>query len=138
MSVEEEVRQATDERFAAMAAGDLKALEECLSDDLTYIAAAGAVIGKAEILDNIRSGVFRLDSFETHDFQVKHYGDAAVAVYKSVLTSLFRGQPRRGRYGTTSVYAKERGRWKLVAQQMTLMAPTPTPTTPQPAPVATH
>jgi ketosteroid isomerase-like protein len=133
MSVEEELRKATDERFAAMAAGDVKALGECLSDDLTYIAAAGAVIGKAEIIDNVRSGVFKLDSFETNDFKAKRYGDAAVAVYRSILTSSYKGQNRRGHYGTTSVYAKERGRWKLVAQQMTLMAPTPSP-----APVATH
>jgi ketosteroid isomerase-like protein len=135
MSVEEELRKATDERFAAMAAGDVKALDECLSDDLSYIAAAGAVIGKAEILDNVRSGTFKLESFQTDDFRVKRYGDAAVAVYKTVLTSSFRGQSRRGNYGTTSVYAKERGRWRLVAQQMTLMAPTPQPA---PAPVATH
>jgi ketosteroid isomerase-like protein len=127
MSVEEELRKATDERFAAMAAGDLKTLEECLSDDLTYIPAAGVVIGKAEIVGNVKSGVFKLESFHVDDFKVRCYGDTAVAVYKSVLVSSFRGHNRRGEYGTTSVYTKEGGHWKLVAQQMTSMAPTHAP-----------
>jgi ketosteroid isomerase-like protein len=138
MSLDEEISSATEERSAAMASGDVKMLEGCLSDDLTFIAAAGALIGKAELIDNVRTGAYKLDSYERSDFKVKRYGDVAVAVYKVRMTSTFRGQVRSGNYLTTSVYAKESGRWKLAAQQSTQMAQSPVPApvpTPRPAPV---
>ena len=60
-----------DERFAAMSANDVSALEDLLEHDLHYVHANGAVEDKSEFLRKITSGERRYRCFTLRNREVR-------------------------------------------------------------------
>jgi uncharacterized protein (TIGR02246 family) len=121
MSLEQEIHSLDDEKLAAMSIGDAQKLEQLLADDLTYVTALGMSLSKAQILAAVASGEFRISSSSSEEYKVRVYSDTAIATCRTTMTSSYRNQSRSGQYWATSVYARVGERWKLVAQQTTLV-----------------
>jgi ketosteroid isomerase-like protein len=112
---EAEVRKLEDERFKAMAAGDVAALERLLGDGLVYTHSSASVDTKASLIDGIRTKKFTYQGFERPVEEIHVYGDSAVV-----------GGHARIDLGTrqlnvryTAVWAKQGGEWRFVAWQST-------------------
>ena len=75
----EQVQQAEQQRFAALTAQDLAALDPLLADELLYCHSNGQVENKQQFLETIRSGRIRYESIDVHEFQARLYGPSPSA-----------------------------------------------------------
>jgi len=127
MSAEQELRDVNEERLAAVKAGDLEKLDEVLSVDLISVSPAGTVLGKAEMMSDLKSGNFKIQSFAADDYKISLHGDTGIVAFRNTMAHSYRGTERSGQYRVTSAYLKRQGRWILVAQHVTHLAQQPYP-----------
>ena len=120
---EQEVRKVHSERLRALAKSDVATLDQIVGNDLVYISPVGKVQTKAEIVTDLKSGVLKVSSIEQGDENVRVYGNTAVVTYLTTSKFVDNGKDYNNRIRSTSVYVKRHGRWQLVSQQMTRVAP---------------
>ena len=116
---ENEIRQRESRRFEAMVRGDMAALEEILSDDLTYTHASGAHESKTQFLTHLKSSQVKYQSFSPEDMLVRVYGTTGVVTGGAYVEVLVRGERNSFRLRFTDVYVKKDDRWQMVAWQAT-------------------
>jgi ketosteroid isomerase-like protein len=123
-SVEEEIKKMEKDRAAAVVKGDVAVMEGLTSDDYIFINANGQLSGKAETMNNIKTGVIKLTANEVSDLKVRVYGDTAVVTGKSTAKGTIGGRELKGPVLFTRVYVKKNGKWQSVAfQQTPVLAP---------------
>ena len=100
---------------------DAAALERIEADDFTLTEADGQVTTKPEDVASIRNAKPPQpdDSFDAEDVQVRLYGDTAILMGRVILKYRNKGQMVVERYRYTDTYLKRRGRWRVVASQLT-------------------
>lgn len=123
-SVEDQIKTMEKDRAAAVVKGDVSMMEDLTSDDYTLINANGQMSGKAETMNNIRTGVIKLTANEVSDMKVRVYGETAVVTGKSTAKGTIGGRELKGPVMFTRVYVKRNGKWQSVAfQQTPVVAP---------------
>jgi ketosteroid isomerase-like protein len=122
-SVEQQIMKMERDRAAAVVKGDVSVMEGLTSDDYTLINANGQLSGKAETMNNIRTGVIKLTANEVSDMKVRVYGDTAVVTGKSTAKGTIGGRELKGPVMFTRVYVKKDGKWQSVAFQQTPVVP---------------
>lgn len=100
---------------------DAAALERIEADDFSLTESDGKVTTKAEDVASIRNAKPPQpdDSFDATDVKVRLYGDTAVLIGRVVLKYRNKGQLVEEQYRYTDTYLKRRGRWQVVASQLT-------------------
>lgn len=100
---------------------DAAALERIEADNFTLTEADGKVTTKAEDVASIRNAKPPQpdDSFDVEDAKVRLYGDTAVLIGRVILKYRNKGQMVVERYRYTDTYLRRRGRWQVVASQLT-------------------
>ena len=118
---EQEIRRLESLRFEAMVRGDLVALAQILSEDLTYTHTTGVVDSKAQLIASLESGQRHYESITPQDVQVRVYGPVGVVTGVSLMRTKGRGRNEASsfRIRFLDVYAKKLDRWQLVAWQST-------------------
>lgn len=116
---EQEIRQRETHRFDAVVRGDIAALDDILSDDLTYTHTTGVYETKAEFLAKLKSGQLKYEAFTPEDIQVRVYGATGVITGVTRVNVQVKGEPLRFRLRFTDVYVKQGDRWRMVAWQAT-------------------
>lgn len=116
---------ALDREWAdAMVRGDRAALERIFSDDLIVTSGNGTVRGKeGELGDTAGATDIKTYFFNTEDLRVRVYGGAAVLTGRAKWRINYQGRDIDNERRYTCVYAKERGRWRMVAMQLTRIQP---------------
>lgn len=111
----DDIKKLENERFNAMAKGDVAALERLLGDNLVYTHSSASVDTKASLIDGIRTKKFTYQGFERPVEDIHVYGDSAVI-----------GGHARIDLGTrqlnvryTAVWVKRGNAWEFVAWQST-------------------
>jgi RNA polymerase sigma factor (sigma-70 family) len=96
---------------------DAPTMDRILAYEMTGTDPAGLVWNKAEYLEGVKSGVFKIESFELGEVKVRVFGDAAVATGVSIVNRHSQsGLSRRGaRF--TDMYVRRNGAWQCVAWQ---------------------
>ena len=120
--IKKEVLAVNESVGLAIRTGDTDALGNILSDTFDYTNQTGELLGKAQMLANIRSG--RLTTVAQHysDYRLKIYGDTVVLTGISETSLVYKGKPSDGPRRFTRIYIKQNGQWRLVAQHVTLVA----------------
>ena len=95
--------------------GDAKPLEQLWADDIEIAVPKMAVMTKAEALNFFRSGRMKFDHYETSAIEVRVYGDAAVVTGRLTRTRSTLGVTTMDDWRFTKVYARQSGRWRVVA-----------------------
>ena len=108
-----------DEGFAKR---DVTTLDDIWADDYTFTNPHGALLTKKQRLENIRSGHTQIESVASEDEDVRVYGDTAVITARITLKGKYSGKESSGQYRSISVWVNQQGRWRLVANQLTLIA----------------
>lgn len=121
MSSEKEILALEDKRFGAMTAGDLKALEAMVHEELAYTHSSGVVDGKASWLESMRSGRVRYKSVSCSERKVRIFGDVALMTGRASIEADIGGQPKSLRLLFLNAWAKTPQGWKFVAWQSTPM-----------------
>ena len=117
--VEQEVRQREIRRFEAMVRGDVAALEDILSEDLTYTHATGVFETKAEFIAKLKSGQTKYESFTPEDMLVRIYGTTAVVTGMARVKVQAKGEHLNFQLRFTDIYVKKDTHWQMVAWQAT-------------------
>ena len=117
-----DVNTLEDRRYAAMVDGDLKALDDLLSDEVIYAHSNASVDSKASYLELLRTGALVYH-------QLQHTTDAVVSRLGVVIVSgtmagsiHMNGVAKTLNSRVAAVWVAEDGGWRLVAFQ-----PTPIP-----------
>ena len=116
---EQAVRQLLNEISAALGRADTAALDRIYADDYTLLYESGVLTTKAPRLAAIKSGELKYESVSFDDVNVRMYGNTAVATYRVTSKGQSKGQDIGGQFRATSTYVKMKGRWQLVAAQVT-------------------
>lgn len=117
---EQGVLAANREWADAMVRGDAAALERLFHDELVVTSGNGTVRGKAgELKDAGPSADIKTYFFNTEDVRVRVYDSAAVVTGHAKWRINYKGRDVDNERRYTSVYVKEKGRWRMVALQVT-------------------
>lgn len=124
---EREILALNREWADAMVRGDRAALERIFSDDLFVTASNGTVRGREGELNDTAGGDADVKTyfFNTEDLRVRVYGGAAVLTGHAKWRINYKGRDVDHERRYTCVYARERGRWRMVAMQLTRIQPPP-------------
>ncbi len=77
----------------------------------------GHLWDKAAYLESVKSGAFKIESFELAEARVRVYGDAAVSTGVAILNKQSKSGFARGSSRFTDVYVRRNGCWQCVAWQ---------------------
>jgi hypothetical protein len=119
----EQVQQAERQRFAALTAQNLAALDPMLADELNYCHSNGQVENKQQFLETVRTGRIRYESIEVHEFQARLYGEVAIGTGYITVKGSLGGQPMTLELRYTDAYAWRADHWQLTNWQSTRIAP---------------
>jgi ketosteroid isomerase-like protein len=119
---EQAVRQLLNEISAALERSDIAALDRIYADNYTLVNESGVITTKAPRLAAIKSGELKLESVGFDEVNIRLYGDTAVATYRVTQKGQLKGQDIGGQLRATSTYVKMKGRYQLVAAQVTRIA----------------
>lgn len=121
----DELTRLLNEFLAGAGRNDTAIHERFWADDLIYTRAAGARIGKAELMKGVRSTpVGKTDApttvYKAEDVRIQQYGNAAVVAFRLVgTTTKMDGSRDIAQFFNTGTFVKRKGRWQAVAWQAT-------------------
>jgi ketosteroid isomerase-like protein len=123
-TAEQEVRAAIEQYGTALTKRDAATLEKIWADDYTFINGKGAVLTKAQRLENLKSGSTTLDSInEEEEIKVRVYGgDTAVAISRVTIKGQYSGKQSSGQYRSSHTWARTPSGWQLIRKQLTPVA----------------
>jgi uncharacterized protein (TIGR02246 family) len=117
-----EIEALEAELRAAQLGADVAALDRLIADDLLFTGPDGALATKGDDLAAYRDGVMRVASHEPQDLRVRRVGaDVAVVALRAHMTGSYAGAPFAGTARYTRVWARDGGRWRIVAGQVSVV-----------------
>jgi ketosteroid isomerase-like protein len=111
--------------LAAVLKHDAAALGKFFADDGVLTTPDGALMTKAQLLADVKSGDLALESSTISDMKVRVHGDAAVVTYITTDKGKYKGQDISGRFRWTDTFVRRAGSWQIVAGQGTPIQPPP-------------
>jgi hypothetical protein len=94
---------------------DVAFLDRAIADDLTLTNEGGTVTGKAEFIEDLKSGALKFTSIANDDYKVRVYGKAAVVTFRSTIKGQFKDKDISGQYRETDTWVKLAGGWQCMA-----------------------
>lgn len=107
-----------------MVTNDADAIGQYMADDWTIIGYDGSVCDKATFLDLIRSGALTHDVMESHDLNVRVYGDTAVVIARGVSGGKYQEQKFYLVERVSCVFVRQDGRWRCVLTHLSQLPQT--------------
>ena len=107
----------------AMVENDAEEIGRYMAADWVIIGSNGSVADKTSFLGLVRSGALSHDVMESHDMQVRVYGDAAVVIARGVSGGKYQGQAFREVERVTCVFVRQEGHWRCVVTHLSRILP---------------
>ena len=104
---------------AALMKRDVAGFAGIFADDATVTGPDGAVLTKAQLLADVKSGALTIESTEISDLKVRVFGETAVVSYATTDKGKYKDRDISGRYRWTDVFVRRGGKWQIVAGQGT-------------------
>lgn len=112
------VRDAVETLRAAMVSAEKDALETIAADTLLYIHSSGKIQNKAEFMQTFLDKDSVFVTLEFSDIVVRVTRDTAIVNHKLAGQTADKGKPPgNANLGSTLVFQKQNGAWKLLARQ---------------------
>lgn len=106
----------------ALVAADLVELDTLLPDDFFYYNPYGSSSTKAEMLERLRSGQVKYNSFTDDQPLIRMHGQTAIVTGRVDFAFQWKGEPVLAPVYYTAVYGWIAPHWRLLAYQSTLRA----------------
>jgi ketosteroid isomerase-like protein len=90
---ERELREVSEQWDRAMVESDAGAIGRFMADDWVVVGSDGNLIGKDRFLGLVASGTLSHNVMETHEMDVRVYGDTAVTIAAGVSGGHYQGHP---------------------------------------------
>lgn len=120
--VEQTLRMMTEDLIQAYPRQEAAVLDRILADDLTVINPDGSSGDKVREIGGLKSGKLKLESVTNDDMKVRVFGETAVVTGRATIRGQIDGGEIRDQNRYTSVFVKRRGRWQVIALQVTRVA----------------
>jgi ketosteroid isomerase-like protein len=112
-----EVNDRMQELRAALLGKDSVALEDLLTDDLTYGHSNGWIQTKSGLIRSVMSGEQAYKKLEPGAIQIRIHGNTAIVNFESLVALDFRGEYMELDMDILLVWVWMNGKWKLIARQ---------------------
>jgi len=122
---EQQVRTVASENMQAVLEADIAPLDRNWAAEFTAIQPNGTVMGKAELLEQFKSGKIKYDSLEESDARIRIYRNTAVMTSTWKRIGMAFSNPVNVQTRNTYVFVKRGGRWLTVLEQITRIVPPP-------------
>jgi uncharacterized protein YndB with AHSA1/START domain/ketosteroid isomerase-like protein len=122
VEAEAELRRLTIEWDRAMVSNDADAIGRFMTDDWTIIGPDGSVGTKARFLALVRSGALTHDVMESHEVDVRVYGDAAVVIARGISGGRYEGEAFLLVERVSSVFVREADGWRCMSTHLSDLA----------------
>lgn len=113
----EAVKQVERDWVDAQKAVNIDKLSQIIADDWSGVGSEGNKSTKAEYLNEVKSGVSKLDSFELGPMDVKVIGTVAIVQGSDTEKSAYKGKDSSGKWVWMDVFEKRGGKWQAVRSQ---------------------
>jgi ketosteroid isomerase-like protein len=107
----------------AMVANDADAIGRYMADDWVIVGSDGRVGNRTTFLDLVRSGALSHDVMESHDLDIRLYGDTAVVIARGISGGRYQGQPFREIERVSCVFVRGAGGWRCVLTHLSRLPP---------------
>ena len=119
-----ELGRLLDEFLDGAGKNDAAVHDRFWAEDLIYTRAAGQRIGKAELMQGVRSAPPRktgdaVVAYSAEDVQIHQYGSAAVVAFRLISRSEKDGKIQITKFLNTGTFIRRKGKWQAVAWQAT-------------------
>ena len=118
-----EVTATAQEWDRAMVTNDADAIGRYMSDDWVIIGSDGRIIDRDRFLFVVRSGMLTHDVMESHEVNVRVYGDAAIMTARGISGGKFQGNAFREVERVSCVFVRQDGKWRCVHTHLSRLAP---------------
>jgi ketosteroid isomerase-like protein len=119
---EQALEKKTHEYAQALTKRDVEALDEIWTADYTFVNPRGELLSKAQRIANIKSGTTEFHTMSPQKDRLHVRGNFAVEVGRIVVEGEYSGHESSGEYRYTTVWIKVQKRWRMLANQITLIA----------------
>ena len=119
---EQALEKKAHEYAEALTKRDVEALNEIWSADYTFVNPRGELLSKALRIANIKSGTTEFQTMSPQKERLHVQGNFAVEVGRIVVEGEYSGHESSGEYRYTTVWIKIQKRWRMLANQITLIA----------------
>lgn len=109
------ITQMENDGIKADLAGDPSFVEKNYAMNYTGGTSWGNWETKQSILNDMKDGKSKTNSEQLSELNVRVYGNAAVATYKSTYDMMYKGEHRARTILTTDTFIMQDGTWRLVA-----------------------
>jgi ketosteroid isomerase-like protein len=101
---------------------DTAALDKIWANDYHFINPQGQLVTKAQRLENVKSGATSFEDIQPQREQLNVKGNIAVDIgHVTLKGTKYSGQESSGEYRYMNVWTKDKGQWRLLANQVTLI-----------------
>lgn len=122
-AVEQKVMQLEHDVAKAFASADIAVVERFEAPDYIFTGPGGSVTGRADDVNDLKTGNFKAEAIDLDDMKVHVYGDTAVVTGKVTLKNCkYRGNDLSGDYRFTDVWTKTNAGWQVIASQSSPLA----------------
>ena len=119
----EKALEKMDHAYAeALTKRDVKVLDEIWSPDYTFVNPRGELLSKAQRIANVQRGTTEFRKMSPQKERLNVHGNFAVEVGRIIVEGEYSGHESSGEYRYTTVWVKTQGRWRMLANQITLIA----------------
>src|SRR5579864_9089402 len=119
LKIDDEKDQAMQRYVASRGESGGSELDQIYGDDLVFVNTRGALLTKAQRMEDLRSGSLKFISFGRDSYSLHVYGDTVVMTGRATSEVVYMGKVNRVPRRFTNVYIKLAGQWRLVAHQAT-------------------
>jgi len=116
IEIEQLLRQMNDEWVKALVRGDGETLDRIMADDF-YFAYPMEGDDKTQFIDDVTSGVIRVEYLNRENVTVRIWGNTAVLSAHDAAKWFYQGRDFSGHYKIVHVYANRDDKWELVSVQ---------------------
>jgi hypothetical protein len=106
-----------EKRYAAMLAGDAKALEKLLHDSLAYMHSTGELESKKSYINTIRAGTSSYKMIRCNDRTIRVHGNLGLVFHHLEADVVFEGNERHLDNRLLAVWSRNEGQWQMIALQ---------------------
>jgi hypothetical protein len=117
-SVEQHLKQLETNWLQAEKDGNAARLNEIVADDWQDIYVDGSRGTRQTLVESVKSGKYKMESYEIGPMDVKVLGNVAVVQGSDTEKSTFDGKDASGKYVWTDIYVKRGGKWQAVRSQV--------------------
>jgi ketosteroid isomerase-like protein len=120
---EKSLRAANDAYIKALVDGDTTMLAALLTEGFIYTNPAGEVVDRAAQIEQIRSGKLDITTGRGSDETIRLHGKMGIVAGRFEAKGMYEGLPFDAVKRYTSVWVIRDGRWQILAEHGTLLAP---------------